>query len=48
MVGGLEEKRLDSSVKVRYLYTPGELEGGKKRATDPNWSLKVFKIDRSL
>ena len=22
---------------VRYLYQPGELEGGKKRATDPIW-----------
>ena len=23
-------------------------EGGKKRAADPNWSLKVYKIDRSI
>ena len=38
---GSKKKRLDSSVNVRYLYAPGELEGGKKRATDPNWSLKV-------
>ena len=45
---GLKEKRLDSSVNVRYLIAPGELEGGKKRATDPNWSLKVYKIDRSI
>jgi len=35
-------------VKVRYLYQPGELEGGKKRATDPVWSLKVFSIERSF
>ena len=33
----MKEKRLDSSVNVRYLYAAGELEGGKKRATDPNW-----------
>ena len=36
----LKEKLLDSSVNVRYLYSDGELEGGRKRATDPNWSLK--------
>ena len=45
---GLKEKRLDSSVNVRYLSAPSELEGGKKRATDPNWSLKVYRIDRSI
>lgn len=47
-VVGLKEKRLDSSVNARYLYKDGELEGGKKRATDPNWSLKVYTIDRSI
>ena len=30
-----------SDTAVRYLYQPGELEGGGKRATDPIWSLKV-------
>ena len=35
-------------VPIRYLYQPGELEGGSKRATDPIWSLKVFKIERSF
>ena len=43
---GVNEKKLPSEVKVRYLYQPGELEGGGKRATDPIWSLKVFKLDR--
>ena len=33
---GLKEKQLDYSVNMRYLYSDGELEGGKKRATDPN------------
>ena len=33
---GKNEKRLDSSVNVRYLFAPGELEGGGRRATDPN------------
>ena len=45
---GKKEKRLDSSVNVRYLFAPGELEGGGKRATDPNWSLKVFNISSSI
>ena len=45
---GKNEKRLDSSVNVRYLFSPGELEGGGNRATDPNWSLKVFSISSSV
>ena len=38
---GLAEKKLPPLINVRYLYQPGELEGGTKRATDPIWSLKV-------
>ena len=45
---GKNEKRLDSSVNVRYLFAPGELEGGGKRATDPNWSLKFLIFHRRL
>ena len=45
---GLNEKNLPSTVNVRYLYQPGELEGGVKRATDPIWSLKVYNIERSF
>jgi len=45
---GKREKILPSLVQVRYLYQPGELEGGVKRATDPIWSLKVFGIERSF
>ena len=45
---GLNEKKLPSTVMVRYLYEPGELEGGTKRATDPIWSLKVYNIERSF
>ena len=33
-----EEKLIDVGTKVRYLYEPGELEGGRKRSTDPIWS----------
>ncbi|KAL9954763.1 hypothetical protein ACROYT_G042338 [Oculina patagonica] len=45
---GLKEKKLPSLVNVRYLFQPGELEGGVKRATDPIWSLKVYSIERSV
>ena len=45
---GVNEKKLPSLVNVRYLYQPGELEGGGKRATDPIWSLKVYRIERSV
>ena len=45
---GVNEKKLPSLVNVRYLYQPGELEGGFKRATDPIWSLNVYNIERSF
>ncbi|KAL9953133.1 hypothetical protein ACROYT_G040495 [Oculina patagonica] len=45
---GKKEKKLPSLINVRYLYQPGELEGGVKRATDPIWSLKVYSIERSV
>jgi len=45
---GKSEKILPSLVQVRYLYQPGELEGGVKRATDPIWSLKAYSIERSF
>ena len=45
---GEKETKLPPLVKVRYLYQPGELEGGVKRATDPIWSLKVYNIERSV
>ena len=35
---GVNEKKLPSSSSVRYLYQPGELVGGRRRATDPFWS----------
>ena len=45
---GEREKKLPSLVNVWYLYQPGELGGGVKRATDPIWSLKVHSIKRSV
>ena len=43
---GVHERKLPPMVNVRYLYYPGELEGGGRRATDPIWSLKVYNIQR--
>ena len=45
---GLKDQRLPSGVGVRYLYQPGELEGGRRRATDPIWSLEVCRLGRSV
>ena len=36
------------TANVRYLYQLGELEGGKKRATDPIWSVDIHKIDYNI
>jgi hypothetical protein len=34
---------------VRYLYQPGELEGGeRRRSTDPIWSLDIYRIERAV
>ena len=30
---------------VKYWYQPGESKGGKRRATDPIWSVDIRKID---
>ena len=47
-VVGLDEVRLPTEVRVRYLLSPGELEGGeRRRATDPIWSIKVYYISGS-
>ena len=46
---GLDEVRLPPGVLVRYLYAPGEGEGGDRyRATDPIWSLGVYDLIRSV
>ena len=41
-------KKLTSGLSVRYLFQPGELEGGRRRATDPIWSLKVYEIEKIM
>ena len=43
---GVYGKKLPPRANVRYLYYPGELEGGGRRATDPIWSLKVYNVER--
>ena len=45
---GLKEQNVPSGVGVRYLYQPGELEGGRRRATDPVLSLEVYRLGRSV
>ena len=45
---GIQEQKLPSGVGVRFLYQPGELEGGRRRATDPVWSLQVYRLGRTV
>ena len=45
---GLKEQKVPSGVGVCYLYQPGELEGGRWRATDLVWSLEVYRLGRSV
>ena len=39
---------LGPGVLIRYLYSPGELEGGSKRATDPVWSMSTHSIHNEV
>src|SRR3954452_23587169 len=44
-IGRYEEIKLKKGTAIRYLLKPGELEGDHRhRATDPYWSLCVYKI----
>ena len=45
---GLKEQWLPSGVGVRYLYQPGQVEGGRCSATDPVWSLEVCWLGHSV
>ena len=38
---GLREQKLPSGVGICFLYQPEELEGGRRRGTDPVWSRSV-------
>ena len=46
-IGRYEEIKLKKGTAVIYLLKPGELKGDHRhRATDPYWSLRVYKIKR--
>src|SRR5438128_7846228 len=45
---GFDEVQLTYNDPVLYLLQPGELEGGRKRVTDCNWSPQIYHIKESL
>ena len=45
---GYEEEKLPPDISVRYLLEPNDLEGGRRRAGDMNWSPKIYHIHMSL
>ncbi|GBC20296.2 hypothetical protein RIR_jg39230.t1 [Rhizophagus irregularis DAOM 181602=DAOM 197198] len=45
---GYEEEKLPPNISVRYLLEPNDLEGGRRRAGDMNWSPKIYHIHMSL
>lgn len=47
-VNGLREPLLDSDALLCYLYAPGELEDGRRRATDPVWSLTIHTVREAV
>jgi len=42
------EERLSYDNSVIYLLDPSEYEGGRRRATDMNWSSKIYNIRECL
>ncbi|CAB4420710.1 unnamed protein product [Rhizophagus irregularis] len=45
---GYKEEKLPPDISVRYLLEPNDLEGGRRRAEDMNWSPKIYHIHMSL
>ena len=45
---GYDEERLSYDNSVIYLLNSCEYEGGRRRATDMNWSSKIYQIRKSL
>jgi hypothetical protein len=45
---GYDEKTLSSDTQVRYLLLNNDLEGGRRRAGDLNWSPQIYHIRESL
>jgi hypothetical protein len=45
---GYDEDQLSYNNLVRYLLYPSDLDGGRRRAGDKNWSPKVYHIREAL
>ncbi|CAB5363337.1 unnamed protein product [Rhizophagus irregularis] len=45
---GFDEEKLSGDVLVRYLLHPSDLEGGRRRAGDLNWSPHIYHIRQSM
>ncbi|CAG8722165.1 3199_t:CDS:2, partial [Rhizophagus irregularis] len=45
---GFDEEKLSDDVLVRYLLYPSDLEGGRHRAGDLNWSPHIYHICQSM
>ena len=45
---GFDEEKLSGDVLIRYLLYPSDLEGGRRRAGDLNWSQHIYHICQSI
>ncbi|CAB5375458.1 unnamed protein product [Rhizophagus irregularis] len=45
---GFDEEKLSGDDLVRYLLYPSDLEGGRRRAGDLNWSPHIYHIHQSI
>jgi hypothetical protein len=45
---GFDEEKLTGDMLVRYLLYPSDLEGGRRRAGDLNWSPLIYHIRQSM
>jgi len=45
---GFDEEKLSGDVLVRYLLYPSDLEGGRRRAGDLNWSPHIYHIHQTM
>src|SRR2546423_2286871 len=45
---GFDEEKLSGDMIVRYLLYPSDLEGGRRRAGDLNWSPHIYHIRQSM
>ena len=45
---GYDEEKLSYYDNVRYLLTPSDMKGGRRRSGDMNWSQEIYHIHRAL